>query len=263
MVKRVIASMLLASVAYAEPAAPVDPAARFEKGVTALAAGQADEAIAHFEQLANAGVVDASVSFDRGLAYAARLTQSEPKPGDFGQAIAAFEEANALATEASLRERADHAADAVRGELARKRHRDGARAAFEPAPSPAERSIEILPEWGWFALACLFALLALLPMLTALPRNARGLRLAWLLVMPTLVCAWTVRGREERYGRAVVVAESARLIDEESGRPLADTEPLVEGALITIEPLGATEIRVHAAGIRGLLPRTSVRVLAR
>ncbi len=252
---------VVVGVAHAQPAATTGA---FESGVAALAAGQADEAIAHFERMANAGVVDASVSFDRGLAYALRLTQSDPKASDFGQAIAAFEEANALANDATLRDRADHAADAVRGELARKRHREGASTTFEPAPSLAERSVDLLPEWAWFAVACLFALLALLPALAAVPRALRWpLRLAWLLALPALACAWTVRGRAERYGRAVVVVESARLLDEESGRPLADSEPLACGALITIEPLGATELRVHAAGIRGLLPRTSVRVLSR
>lgn len=247
---------LVAPLAHAAPS-------EFPEGVEALRAGHVDEAIARFEHLANAGVVDAAVSFDRGLAYATRLTQAEPKAGDFGQAIAAFEEATALATGTPLRDRADRAADAVRGELARKRHREGARAAYEPAPSLGERSIALLPEWLWFTFACLFALSATAgAFVRRAPLVRWGLRLSFVLVLPCLFAAWFVRD-QARYGRAVVVVESARLLDDESHRPLAETEPLVEGALLTVEPAGGTEVRVHAAGIRGLLPRTSVRVLAR
>lgn len=251
------ASASLAVSAYAAPAG-------FEEGVAALQAGQADEAVARFETLANAGTVDANVSYDRGLAYAARLVR-EPKPGDFGQAIAAFEEAAALDTRGVIRERADHAADAVRGELAKRRHRDGAKAAFEPTPSLTDHVIALLPETLWFSLATCFALVAAVG---ALLRRERGnlrwiLQLGVVLAVPCLAAAYTSKIRQERERRAVIVVESARLLDEDTRRPLADHEPLVEGALLRVEPTGSSDLRVHAAGVHGILPRTSVRLLAR
>ena len=63
-------------------------------------------------------------------------------------------------------------------------------------------------------------------------------------------------------GREGVSSMTARLLDEETHRPLADQEPLIEGALLRVEP-GATDVRVHASGVHGSLPRTSVRLLAR
>jgi len=53
------------------------------------------------------------------------------------------------------------------------------------------------------------------------------------------------------------------LLDEETRRPLADHEPLVEGALLRVEPVGSADFRVHAAGVHGIVPRTSLRLLAR
>lgn len=250
-------SMLLTS---ALPARAADPLA---EGVTALRDGKADEAVARFEALANAGTVDAHASFDRGLAYAARLVR-EPKPGDFGQAIAAFEEAAAL-SDGALHARADHAADLVRGELAKKRHREGAKAAFEPAPSLLDRTVELLPELVWFGLGALLCVLSAIA--ARLPRERGSSRvligLAALLALPCLAAAFTMKSRQQRELRAVLVVESARLLDTETHRPLADYEPLVEGALLRVEPTDGSELRVRAAGVHGVLPRTSVRLLAR
>lgn len=245
-------------------AATASAAPTLEEGAAALTAGQADEAVARFEALANAGTVDAHASFDRGLAYALRLGR-EPKPGDFGQAIAAFEEAAALAGDGALRDRAEHAADAVRGELAKKRNREGAKEAFDPAPTLGDHLVSLLPESVWLALATVLAIAAAVG---AQLRRERGairwlLQLGLVLAAPCLLAAWSAKQRTERQGRAVVVAESARLLDEETRRPLADHEPLVEGSLLRVEPSGGSDIRVHAAGVHGVLPRTSLRLLAR
>ncbi len=235
-----------------------------EAGTTALAQGHADEAVAQFEALANAGTVDAHASFDRGLAYAQRLTQ-DPRAGDFGQAIAAFEEAAALSGDAKLRERADKAADAVRGELAKKRSREGAKEAFDPAQSLTDHAISLLPEGAWFALALLFALAAAVGAQLGRERGALRwlLQLGLLLSVPCLLAAWSVKHRVEQQRRAIVVVESARLLDEQTRRPLTEHEPLVEGALLRVELTASSDLRVHVAGVSAILPRTSVRLLAR
>ena len=252
----VLAVLLGASTAAAAPT--------LEEGAAAVSAGLADEAVARFEALANAGTVDANASFDRGLAYSLRLTR-EPKPGDFGQAIAAFEEAAALTTDVVLRERAEHAADAVRGELAKKRNREGAKEAFDPAPPLGETVVSLLPEGAWLALATLLAAAAAVGAQLRRERWAMRwlLQLGLLLAAPCLLAAWSAKQRTLLQGRAVVVAESARLLDQASRRPLVDHEPLVEGALLQVEPSAGSDIRVYAAGVHGVLPRTSLRLLAR
>ncbi len=49
------------------------PEALAQKAVAALRGGHPAEAIADFESLADRGVVDANMSYDRGLAYAERV----------------------------------------------------------------------------------------------------------------------------------------------------------------------------------------------
>ncbi|MDF2694931.1 MAG: hypothetical protein K0S65_3314, partial [Labilithrix sp.] len=73
------------------PQEETDPAALFRGANEALAAGRPGEAIAKFEALADRGVVDAVVSFDRGLAYAARVRAGGEQPGDLGRAAHGFE----------------------------------------------------------------------------------------------------------------------------------------------------------------------------
>ena len=70
-----------------EPA-PVEenPSAIFASATAALSAERHAEAIARFEALADRGVVDPVVSYDRGLAYAARVRAKNEQPGDLGRA---------------------------------------------------------------------------------------------------------------------------------------------------------------------------------
>jgi len=74
----------------------------FGKATDALAGGKPGDAIALFEALADRGVVDENVSFDRGLAYAARVRIGAEQPGDLGRAAHGFEEARALTTDKAL-----------------------------------------------------------------------------------------------------------------------------------------------------------------
>ena len=72
-----VASALLVSMTSAsaadEPAEETDPTALFRGASAALTGDRPSEAIAKLEALADRGVVDAVVSYNRGLAYAARV----------------------------------------------------------------------------------------------------------------------------------------------------------------------------------------------
>jgi tetratricopeptide (TPR) repeat protein len=76
----------------------------FELGCEALEQGRYGDAVRLFEALADEGMADAALSYNRGLAYAGKLSLLQTEPGDFGQAIAAFEEARALSSSSDLRE---------------------------------------------------------------------------------------------------------------------------------------------------------------
>jgi tetratricopeptide (TPR) repeat protein len=62
----------------------------------ALSRGAYSEAIAQLEQWSDQGFVHPDASFDRGVAYLGRAESPARHPGDFGQAVAAFEEARHL-----------------------------------------------------------------------------------------------------------------------------------------------------------------------
>jgi tetratricopeptide (TPR) repeat protein len=78
----------------------------FDLGYEALEQGRYGDAVRLFEALADEGKTDAALSYNRGLAYAGKLSLVQTESGDFGQAIAAFEEARALSDSSALRDSA-------------------------------------------------------------------------------------------------------------------------------------------------------------
>lgn len=68
-----------------------------ELALKALEEGRYGDAVRGYEALADEGVVHAALSFNRGLAYAGKLSLAQRDAGDFGQAVAAFTEAERLA----------------------------------------------------------------------------------------------------------------------------------------------------------------------
>ncbi len=70
-----------------------DAPPEFEMARSALDGGDYEKAISIFEKLEDLGVRNASLSFNRGLAYTLRVHKTgKGKPGDLGKAAAAFEE---------------------------------------------------------------------------------------------------------------------------------------------------------------------------
>src|SRR4051812_42925249 len=79
----VLATYLTTGVAKAEDRSSET---LFREGSEALAKGEYATAIERFEALSDMGFVHPDASYDRGLAYVARLRVGADRPGDLGRA---------------------------------------------------------------------------------------------------------------------------------------------------------------------------------
>src|ERR1700690_2497168 len=117
MLARRIASAIALVLLTASPSPADEADPLFASATEALAAGHPADAIADLEGLADRGVVDAAMSFDRGLAYAQRVRIGGEQPGDLGRAAHGFEEARALTRDAKMIEDATAALTTIRAEV--------------------------------------------------------------------------------------------------------------------------------------------------
>src|SRR5579859_6373417 len=156
MARRNLAALLLAgalALAGGEVRAQVpsqpDDQALFVAATQALKEGRPSDAIASFEALGDRGVVDAAISFDRGLAYAERIRAGGEQPGDLGRAAQGFEEARELSTDKALSEDAGRALALIRAEVARRRSRAGEPVELDEGASLGRTVVQLLPEDAW------------------------------------------------------------------------------------------------------------------
>lgn len=205
-------------------AADASPEELFREAVASLQRGAFDDAVDRFESLADRGFVHPDASFNRAVAYVERARSSAARPGDLGRAVAALEET--LAARPNEPE-AEHALERIRGEIARRRARQGADPVM--AKSSLSRAVvSALPERIWALFAALGSLLAAAGM--AARSLARGPRLRLsgttaAAIGALLLVAGGGFARAARHYRltsrpAVVVVPDARLLDE-AGRPLS------------------------------------------
>lgn len=218
-------SLLFALLFVGTPALGADAETEklFQDAVTSLGRGALDDAIDRFEALADRGVLNADASFDRALAYVERAKSSAARPGDLGRAVAALEETLSLRPSDA---EAEQALERVRGEIARRRAREGA----EPVMAKTTLSraiVSVLPESVWAILAAIGS--ALLTIGLAMRRVVKSHRThlagttaaavgAFVLVIGGGFAASAHHYRVTSR-RAVVVAVNARLLDE-AGRPV-------------------------------------------
>lgn len=237
-----MATILVCPVsAAADEPAEATPQSLFASGAKALHDGRVGEAIAAFEALADRGVEDPVASYDRGLAYAARVRAGAELPGDLGRAAQGFEEARDLSRDPRLQADASAALTVVRSEVAKRRMRAGEPAEVDPGRSFASSLSSLLAENTW-AILCAVAALA----------SAAGLFARWLAtqsrvriagavmagVGAPLVAAsmaMTLAARSDRLNlhEAVVISAAARPEDER-GLSLPGVTPLPEGARVEI-----------------------------
>jgi len=263
-----------ASIARADLAVPApgvdETDALWKQGKAAMADARPGDAIADFEAMGDRGVVDAVVSFDRGLAYAQRIRGGTPAPGDFGRAALGFEEARALTHDPSLAHDATNALGTIRAEVARRRALAGEPVEVDPGMPLGRAVVGLAPEDAWSALAAIASFVLTLSLLVRWRAVARRVRLGAAIALGVagpllaITALLAVAARDERLHlrEGILVTPSARLSDDKH-LTIAGESPLPEAAHVTIEDDAAGWTRVRFGAQRGWLPSPSVRPIAR
>jgi hypothetical protein len=247
-----------------------DPGALFREATEALAAERVGDAVAKLEALGDRGVVDAVVSFDRGIAYAARARTSAAQAGDLGRAVHGFEEARELSRDTRLDDDAKRALASLRSEIARRRARAGESAELAIGASLGRALVELASENTWAALAAAASVVLSLAIL-ARSRATRGrakvaanttMGIASAVLVAAALLANGAREVRLHVREAVVVTPGTRLLDARK-IVLAGRDPLAEGARVTLleEEGGFSHIR--AGALEGWVSQAAVLPLAK
>jgi hypothetical protein len=242
----------------------------FARSVRELHEGRANEAVADFEALADRGVVDATASYDRGLAYAMRVRIGAEQPGDLGRAAHGFEESRDLTRDSRLASDAARALLVVRSEVARRRVAAGQPVQVDPGRSFGRAVADLLSEDTWAGLAIASAVTLSLGLFARWLSRAARSRIAGGVTAgvaaPVLVFAMvmTFATRRDRLTlrEAVVVSPTARPTDER-GISLPGAQPLPEGARVELVDARGGQIRVRFGTTDAWVADSSLRDLSR
>lgn len=242
----------------------------FTRAVEALKDARPGDAVLELEAIADRGVVDPVVSFDRGLAYAERVRASGEQPGDLGRAAHAFEEARLLTDDEPLERDALTALTAIRTEVARRSARSGANVAVEPNPPIGEVLVQLLPEDAWAVIAILLGCvvgLGFFVRATSEKRRAKitgsaAVAVAAPLLVATALLTWSARDDRLHRFEGVIVNPNARPSDAR-GVALASAPSLPEGARVRILAVNAGWSEIAWGSLRAWVPTPAVRPLAR
>ncbi|HMJ15546.1 MAG TPA: hypothetical protein VK524_29220, partial [Polyangiaceae bacterium] len=259
-------------LSLASSATAQTPKQLFEQGVVALDSGAHDDAIAHFELLADRGFVHPDASFNRAAAYVQRAATQAARPGDLGRAAAALSETLLLRPSD---EAAEVALERVRSEIARRRAREGA-SALMLQKRFSRAVVELLPEnvWAYSAAAGAFFLTLGLIVLRLAQKPALRLSALTTACFSALVLctsgAMTAAAGHYRHALtpAVVVAPEARLLDAKGSPVNAAQGPssvvaLPEGARVDILEQRGTLVLVSWGTVEGFVTQGQLRVLQR
>lgn len=244
------------------------PDALAHDAVEALRAGHPADAIANFEALADRGVVDANMSFDRGLAYAQRVRVGGEQPGDLGLAVHGFEEARSLTSDNALKEDATKALGIIRAEVGRRRARAGNPIDLEQTPMLRDAIVGLLSEDSWCVLAMLASVVSaaalFLRWLTQSRRAQVSASVALAIAAPVLlassICAVAARNIRLHRVEGVVVSASARPSDAR-GIAIPSADILPEGARVRIMGSNAGWSEVRWGALDTWIPANAVRPL--
>lgn len=262
MVALAVVSLLLSAAPSRADGEP--PLALFQRGADALARGEYGTAIDALESLADSGFAHPDASYDRGLAYVARVRAKAERPGDLGRAAAGFEEALLLRPGDA---EADAALDLVRAEVTRRRSRR-AKDAVDVRPTLDRVVVGLASEEAWklaaIGASMLLALGLVLRRRPAGPVHVAGSVLAptaALAVLMTTPLAWGARELRLETGPGVVVAPEVFLTDE-AGTAVGG-DPIPEAATVEVDTRRrGARIHVRWGASEGWVPTGTVRVLA-
>ncbi len=241
----------------------------FNSGKGALEGGRPADAIAAFEALADRGILDPTVSFDRALAYAERVRRGAGQPGDLGQAAHGFEEARDLSSDDVLDADAARGLVVVRGEVARRKARAGEPVDLDKGDPLGRAIVRLAPEWLWERAALLATLVMTVALIVRRRSSARRVRLgaaiSFAVTAPALVAllALTLAARHERLDvrDGVVISAAAHLADER-GIALAGGATVPEGARVRVVEARTGLSRIVWGTTEGWLQAAAVRPLA-
>lgn len=248
----------------------LDGPALFASANEALAANRPGEAIAKLEALADRGMVDAAISFDRGLAYAARVRSGQEQAGDLGRAAHGFEEARDLTRDNALAKDASTALAAVRSEIARRRSRAGESVAIDHGFSLGRTVVVLLPENAWSLFAAATALVLAIAIVVrsrvSFPRGKVAATtagtIAGVLLVSTSTLAWAARDARLHLREGIIIAPSARLLDARH-LVLDGSAPVPEGARATIVDEGGGYSHVVIGNANGYVTSSAILPLAK
>lgn len=252
------------------PEEALDPAALFQSGTEALTNDRPNEAIGKLEALADRGVVDPVVSFNRGLAYAARVRAGAEQAGDLGRAAHGFEEARELTRDSTLMADATSALTIVRSEIARRRARAGDPVEMEHGFSLGRAIIGLLPENAWAGIALAMTLILSIAIVVKQRAEHRRVKvaattagaIAGALLIVTSILSFAARDARLHLREGILIAPNARLLDARH-HVMEGISPLPEGvrARILDESGGFSHVAIGSA--EGYLSSSAVLPLAK
>ncbi|APR99740.1 hypothetical protein [Pajaroellobacter abortibovis] len=244
------------------------PSDLFRDGVSALEQERPVEAIAALEALADRGVQDGAISYDRGLAYALRVRLGAGQPGDLGQAVHAFEEARILSPDRHLQVEAAKAARTVRLEIARLQRQEGNQVWLEDSTPWDQAVLSLLPENVWAIGSLVASLLCSLAFAVWKHSPAFAIRksggiVLWLtspLVVVLGMGSWKARSHRLTREEGVIIAPIVRLADEK-GVPSAVASHLCEGIRVQVKARHGMWLHITGGFREGWVPSGTVRML--
>lgn len=248
----------LVSLAHAAP-----PLALLQSTSKHLNEERYGEAIRETEAAADRGVVDADLSFNRGLAYLRRAQTSGAESGDLAQAAAGFAEALALRPGDGEAERG---LEQARLQIAQDRSQT------DTTPDSSnlgllERVLETLPPLVLFVISVLGSLtLSIGLWLLSSPRDSLKMSggivsvVGTLFLVPSLFFAGLRHIVFHESQVAVVVAQGAEVVDA-SGRRIPGRLSYRKGTLLYLGPTEGGLVPLVNFGEQGFVPMERVRFL--
>ncbi len=269
-----LAAVVLLASARGAAQQPPSPA-ELGQVQAALQRGAFSEAIDQLEHWSDQGLVHATLSFDRGVAYLGRAESTARKPADLGQAAAAFEEALALAPDD---EEARLVLQRIRETLSERRAK--AQDGVVARPRLLRALTGLIGEGAWAAVGLLGSVLLGLGLGARLFLKSHETRLGGSIAAVAGGCLLLLGGSMAAAARhlrrdftpAVVIVEEARLLDAE-GRPMTSArgpsaldaagDKVPEGSLVHIVDTRGALAKIEWGDSDAWLNATQLRKIAR
>jgi hypothetical protein len=230
---------------------------------SALDKGAVRDAIELYERFADQGGKHPDISYNRGVAYLTRYRSESAKPGDLGQAAAAFEESLVMRPGD---EQVEHTLDLVRAEVARKRSRQGGQPDVTANTSAWRSVIKLATERTWAYLSLFSALILSIGLV--LRRGFRGVvHLAGGVISGIGLCALVVFSPmagltyyvRHSLALAVVVQPSAPLLDDKGAPKPGQVVP--EAGLVDVMEQKGSLVHVRWGKLDGFTAPRNIRIV--